>query len=106
MTMSEAFDELVLACRENGSEAPIRHVMAVLGISTMDSPDEPEYSLVPDDIKTIVGATLLFADAVDVSREAKGTFLKCAGRVVAGKPADSTVERMGDADIDGNLDLL
>jgi hypothetical protein len=102
--MSEAFDELVLACRENGSEAPIRHVMTALGIAI--SPDEPDYSLVPDDIKTIVGATILFADSVEVSREAKGTFLKCAGRVVAGKPADSTAERMGDADIDGNLDLL
>lgn len=106
MTMSEAFDELVFACQENGGVAPIRNVMAALGVSMVGGLGEPDYTLVPDDIKAVVGATILFADSVEVSREAKGTFLKCAGRVVAGKPADSTVERMGDADIDGNLDLL
>lgn len=106
MTTSEAFSELVFACQDNGSEAPIINVIAAMGIQPPDMPGGPDYTLVPDDIKALVGAVLVSTGSATVSGEAKETFLKCAGRVADGKPADSTAERMGDADIEGNLDLL
>ena len=102
MTLEEAFDELVSAAAREGLSGELCNISTALGYpSVLDDP-----RLVPADVKAAIGALFDYGKKVELSGEASRAFRTGIGRVYMGKPADGIADRVLDADISDNLDLL
>lgn len=102
MSISEAFDEVVAEC----DPSAVRNIMSVLGIMLPEDDGKPDYTLVMNEIKALVGVLMCQDKEIDVSYEARKELMTGLGRIKMGKPADGVADRIMDADIDSNLDLI
>jgi hypothetical protein len=102
MTMDEAFDELLPAACERGLEGELQNLAAVMGHPSLTK--DPR--LVPADVKAVIGALFDYGRKVELSPDASRTFRTGLARVYGGKPADGVADRVLDADISTNLDLI
>ena len=102
MTLEEAFDELTGKAAENGLYDELSRLAAALGYTEVYR--HPE--LVPPDVKAVIGSLFDYGKKVELSGEASMAFRTGIGRVYMGKPADGIADRVLDADISDNLDLL
>lgn len=99
MELSEAYDELVESAASAGKKLELQRLREQLTPAT-------DPTLIPPEIKAIIGYVITSDGTVEVSSDAVKAFSTGLGRIYLGKPADGVADKALDAELDSNIDLI
>ena len=99
MELSEAYDELVETAESTGKKLEFQRLKELFTMAT-------DPMLIPPEVKAIIGYVITSDGTVEVSADAVKAFRSGLGRIYLGKPADGVADKVLDAEVDSNLDLI